>query len=198
MVQLDPKDRATPSDMGGLYLRGKSGQLVQLDALANVLEGVGARQINHFNRIPSFTLSASMMPGLRQGEALDSIDGVARQMLPPGTTTALAGESREYKESGSAIYFAFVIALIVVFMVLASQFESLLHPWTVLLAVPPAITRPLRSLKLAAILPPSAATIHLCSEIGMILLIRPGGQDPIPLLERTNHLKAQAPRTLSA
>src|SRR5205814_641011 len=84
------------------------------------------------------TLGASLMPGLAQGAALDSIDAVAKQMLPPGTTTALAGESREYKESGSAIYFAFVIALIVVFMVLASQFESLLHPLTVLTAVPVA------------------------------------------------------------
>src|SRR5216117_2961460 len=64
MVQLDPKDRATPSDMRGIYLRGKGGQLVQLDALAHVQEGVGARQINHFNRIPTFTLSASLMPGL--------------------------------------------------------------------------------------------------------------------------------------
>src|SRR5206468_10825067 len=89
MMQLDPKDRATPSDMRGIYLRGKSGQLVQLDALANVQEGVGARQINHFNRIPSFTLSASLMPGLAQGEALDSLDAVAKQLLPPGTTTAL-------------------------------------------------------------------------------------------------------------
>src|SRR5438067_10668751 len=106
MVQLDPKDRATPSDMRGIYLRGKRGRLVQLDALANVQEGVGARQINHFNRIPSFTLSGSLMPGLAQGEALDSIDAVAKQLLPPGTTTALSGESREYKKSGSAIYFA--------------------------------------------------------------------------------------------
>src|SRR5436190_1368677 len=139
-VWLDTNGRATPSDMRGIYLRGKTGQLVQLDALANVQEGVGARQINHFNRVPSFTLSASLTPELAQGEALDSLDAVARQILSPGTTTTLAGESREYKESGSAIYFAFVIALIVVFMVLASQFESLLHPLTVLLAVPLAVT----------------------------------------------------------
>ena len=136
MVQLDPKDRATPSDMRGIYLRGKNGQLVQLDALANVQEGVGARQINHYNRIPSFTLGASLMPGLAQGAALDSIDVVAKQMLPPGFTTALAGESREYKESGSAIYFAFAIALLVVFMVLASQFESLLHPFVIMFTIP--------------------------------------------------------------
>ena len=189
MVQLDPKDRATPSDMGGIYVRGKNGQLVQLDALANVQEGVGARQINHFNRIPSFTVGASLTPGLAQGAALDSIDAVAKQMLPPGTTTALAGESREYKESGSAIYFAFVIALIVVFMVLASQFESLVHPWTVLLAVPLAVTGALATLKFAAIIHRSGATMNLYSQIGMILLIGLVCKNSILLVEYTNQLR---------
>jgi len=198
MVQLDPKDRATPSDMRGIYLRGKSGQLVQIDALANVQEGVGARQINHFNRIPSFTLSASLMPGLAQGEALDSIDAVARQMLPPGTTTALSGESREYKESGSAIYFAFVIALIVVFMVLASQFESLVHPLTVLLAVPLAVTGALATLKFAAIIHRSGATMNLYSQIGMILLIGLVSKNSILLVEYTNQLREKGLDTIAA
>ncbi len=198
MVQLDPKDRATPSDMRGIYLRGKNGQLVQLDALANVQEGVGARQINHFNRVPSFTLSAALMPGLTQGAALDSIDAVARQLLPPGTTTALAGESREYKESGSAIYFAFVIALIVVFMVLASQFESLLHPLTVLVAVPLAITGALATLKLAAILHRSGATLNLYSQIGMILLIGLVCKNSILLVEYTNQLREKGLDTVAA
>jgi multidrug efflux pump len=198
MVQLDPKDRATPSDMRGIYLRGKNGQLVQLDALANVQEGVGARQINHFNRVPSFTLSASLTPGLAQGEALDSIDAVAKQLLPPGTTTALSGESREYKESGSAIYFAFVIALIVVFMVLASQFESLLDPWTVLLAVPLAVTGALATLKFAAIIHRSGATMNLYSQIGMILLIGLVSKNSILLVEYTNQLKAKGLDTISA
>src|SRR5438876_4717228 len=207
MVQLDPKDRATPSDMRGIYLRGKNGQLVQLDALANVQEGVGARQINHFNRIPSFTLSASLMPGLAQGEALDSIDAVAKQVLPPGTTTALAGESREYKESGSAIYFAFVIALIVVVMVLASQFESLLPPWTVLLAVPLAVTGALATLKVVALLTPtfigrllhfSGATMNLYSQIGMILLIGLVCKNSILLVEYTNQLKEKGLDTVAA
>src|SRR5438034_1087773 len=198
MVQLDPKDRATPSDMRGIYLRGKGGQLVQLDALANVQEGVGARQINHFNRVPSFTLSASLLPGLAQGEALDSLDGVARQVLPPGTTTALAGESREFRESAGALYFAFGVALLVVFMVLASQFESLVHPWTVLLAVPLAITGALATLKLAAILHRSGATINLYSEIGMILLIGLVSKNSILLVEYTNQLKARGLDTVSA
>jgi multidrug efflux pump len=198
MVQLDPKDRATPSDMRGIYLRGRSGQLVQLDALADVQEGVGARQINHFNRIPSFTLSASLLPGLAQGEALDSLDAVARALLPPGTTTALAGESREYKESGSAIYFAFVIALIVVFMVLASQFESLLHPWTVLLAVPLAVTGALATLKFAAVIHRSGATMNLYSQIGMILLIGLVSKNSILLVEYTNQLREKGLDTVAA
>ena len=198
MVQLDPKDRETPSDMRGIYLRGKSGQLVQLDALANVQEGVGARQINHFNRVPAFTLSASLLPGLAQGEALDSLDGVARQVLPPGSTTALAGESREFRESAGALYFAFGVALLVVFMVLASQFESLVHPWTVLLAVPLAITGALATLKLAAILHRSGATINLYSEIGMILLIGLVSKNSILLVEYTNQLKARGLDTVSA
>ncbi len=198
MVQLDHKDRETPSDMRGIYLRGKSGQLVQLDALANVQEGVGARQINHFNRVPAFTLSASLLPGLAQGEALDSLDGVARQVLPPGSTTALAGESREFRESAGALYFAFGVALLVVFMVLASQFESLVHPWTVLLAVPLAITGALATLKLAAILHRSGATINLYSEIGMILLIGLVSKNSILLVEYTNQLKARGLDTVSA
>ncbi len=198
MVQLDPRDRATPSDMRGIYLRGKSGQLVQLDALANVQEGVGARQINHFNRVPAFTLSASLLPGLAQGEALDSLDGVARQVLPPGSTTALAGESREFRESAGALYFAFGVALLVVFMVLASQFESLVHPWTVLLAVPLAITGALATLKLAAILHRSGATINLYSEIGMILLIGLVSKNSILLVEYTNQLKARGLDAVSA
>ena len=198
MVQLDPKDRATPSDMRGIYLRGKGGQLVQLDALANVKEGVGARQINHFNRVPAFTLSASLMPGLAQGEALDSLDAVARHLLPPGSTTALAGESREYKESGTAIYFAFIIALIVVFMVLASQFESLLHPFTVLLAVPLAVTGALATLKFAAIIHRSGATMNLYSQIGMILLIGLVCKNSILLVEYTNQLREKGLDTIAA
>src|SRR5438445_813606 len=80
MVQLDSTHRATPSDMSGIYLRGRGQQLVQLGALAKVEEGVGPRQINHFNRVPSFTLSASLIPPFAQGEALDSLDRLARRV----------------------------------------------------------------------------------------------------------------------
>src|SRR5216117_111115 len=192
MVQLDRSHRATPSDMSGIYLRGRGGQLVQLAALAKVEEGVGPRQINHFNRIPSFTLSASLMPGLRQGEALDSLDAVARRGLPAGSTTALAGDSREFRESGGALYFAFGVALLVVFMVLASQFESLVHPFTVLLAVPLAVTGALATLFVVR------STLNLYSQIGMILLIGLVTKNSILLVEYTNQLKARGMETVAA
>jgi len=198
MVQLDSTHRNTPSDMSGIYLRGRGGQLVQLSALAKVDEGVGPRQINHFNRVPSFTLSASLIPPFAQGEALDSLDRLARRVLPPGSTTALAGDSREFRESGGALYFAFGVALLVVFMVLAAQFESMLHPFTVLLAVPLAVTGALATVKLAAVLHRSGATINLYSEIGMILLIGLVSKNSILLVEYTNQLKAKGLDTVAA
>src|ERR687897_708657 len=136
IVQLDPRARATPSDMTGLYVRGRDNQLVKLEAVASVQEEVGPRELNHFQRVRSATITAGLAPGFTLGEALDTLTGIANEVLPRGSSTALAGESRELEESGAALYFAFLLALVVVFMVLASQFESLVHPFTVLLAVP--------------------------------------------------------------
>jgi multidrug efflux pump len=198
MVQLDPSHRSTPSDMSGIYLRGNGGQLVQLSALAKVEEGVGPRQINHFNRVPSFTMSGSLIPPFAQGEALDSLDRLAKQVLPPGSTTALAGDSREFRESGGALYFAFGVALLVVFMVLASQFESLVHPFTVLLAVPLAVTGALATLLIAAVFHRPGGTINLYSEIGMILLIGLVTKNSILLVEYSNQLKARGLSTIDA
>jgi multidrug efflux pump len=183
IVQLDPRERATPSDMTGLYLRGRGSQLVKLEAVASVKEGVGPRELNHFNRVRSATLTASLAPGFTLGEAVDSLRRIADEVLPKGSSTALAGESRELEESGSSLYFAFLLALVVVFMVLASQFESLVHPFTVLLAVPLAVTGALLTLKVAG------STINLYSQIGMILLIGLVTKNSILLVEYANQLK---------
>ncbi|HEX2450873.1 MAG TPA: efflux RND transporter permease subunit [Gemmatimonadales bacterium] len=192
IVQLSPEARATPSDMTGLYVRGRSDELIKLDAVANISEGVGPRALNHFQRVRSFTLTASLAPGFTLGEALDSLNRVAAEVLPRGSTTALAGESRELEESGGALYFAFVLALIVVFMVLASQFESLVHPFTVLLAVPLAVTGALVTLRLAG------STINLYSQIGMILLIGLATKNSILLVEYANQLKEKGLDTIAA
>jgi multidrug efflux pump len=192
IVQLDPRARATPSDMTGLYIRGRGGELVKLEALANVQEGVGPRELNHFNRVRASTLTAGLAPGFTLGEALDSLTRIANEVLPKGSSTALAGESRELEESGSSLYFAFLLALLVVFMVLASQFESLVHPFTVLLAVPLAVTGALFTLKFFG------ATLNLYSQIGMILLIGLVTKNSILLVEYINQLKERGMDTVDA
>jgi len=165
MVQLSPGERATPTDMSGLAVRGKNGELIKLEQLARVKEGVGPRSLSHFMRVRAAQLSAGLAPGFTLGEALDSLQVISKEVLPAGSSVALAGESRELRESGSSLYFAFLLALIVVFMVLASQFESVVHPFTVLMAVPLAVTGALFTLWVAG------STINLYSQIGMILLI---------------------------
>jgi len=192
IVQLDPRARATPSDMTGLYVRGRGGELVKLEGLASVREGIGPRELNHFNRVRASTITAGLAPGFTLGEALDSLTRIANEVLPKGSSTALAGESRELEESGSSLYFAFLLALLVVFMVLASQFESLVHPFTVLLAVPLAVTGALFTLKFFG------ATLNLYSQIGMILLIGLVTKNSILLVEYINQLKERGMETVEA
>ena len=183
IAQLGAVERATPNDMTGIYVRGREGALVQLSSVATIQEGVGPRQLSHFNRIRSATVDANLMPGFTLGEALDSMRALGREVLPAGSSVALSGESRELEESGSSLYFAFVLALVVVFMVLASQFESLIHPLTVLLAVPLAVTGALLTLFLFK------STINLYSQIGMVLLIGLVTKNSILLVEYANQLR---------
>jgi multidrug efflux pump len=184
IVRLDPNERATPSDITGLRVRGRDGALVPLDAVTKVDERIGPRQLNHHDRVRSFTLSASLAPGFTLGEALDSLNAAA-SVLPPGSSTDLSGESREFSESGSALYFAFAFALMFVYMVLAAQFESLLHPFTVLLAVPLAVTGALGALWLAG------STLNIYSQVGMILLIGLVSKNSILLVTYANDMRAR-------
>ncbi|MGH7663717.1 MAG: efflux RND transporter permease subunit [Gemmatimonadaceae bacterium] len=192
ILRLDPEERATPSDISGLHVRGRDGALVPLDAVTSVDERIGPRQLNHFDRVRAFTLSASMAPGFTLGQALDSLNAAAAAVLPAGSTVELAGESREFQESGSALYFAFVLALVFVFMVLAAQYESLLHPFTVLLAVPLAVTGALAALWIAG------STLNVYSQIGMILLIGLVCKNSILLVTYANDLRERGRDAVSA
>jgi multidrug efflux pump len=183
ILRLDPGQRATPSDISGIMVRGRDRNLVPLDAVTRVEEKIGPRQLNHFNRVRSFTMTASMTPGFALGSALDSLNAAATKVLPAGSTVDLAGESREFAESGTALYFAFALALIFVYMVLAAQYESLLHPFTVLLAVPLAVTGALMALWI------TKSTLNVYSQIGMILLIGLVSKNSILLVTYANQLR---------
>ncbi|MCG8468585.1 MAG: efflux RND transporter permease subunit [Gemmatimonadetes bacterium] len=192
VVRLEAEERATPADMRDIQVRGRDGELVQLAAVATVEEGIGPRQLNHYDRVRAFTLSAGVVPGFALGEALDSLYAAADQVLPTGSDIALSGESRELAESGNALYFAFLLAIVVVFMVLAAQFESLVHPLTVLLAVPLAVTGALVTLLLAG------STLNLYSQIGMILLVGIVTKNSILLVEYANQLRESGKEIVDA
>ena len=192
MLRLDPAERATPSDISGLQVRGRNGTLVPLDAVTRTQERIGPRQLNHHDRVRSFTLSASMAPGFTLGQALDSLNAAAAAVLPPGSTVDLAGESREFRESGSTLYFAFALALIFVFMVLAAQYESLVHPFTVLLAVPLGVTGALAALWVAR------STLNVYSQVGMILLIGLVAKNSILLVTYANGLRERGRDAVAA
>ncbi|NNG16218.1 MAG: efflux RND transporter permease subunit, partial [Gemmatimonadales bacterium] len=192
VVQMRPEERATPSDMSGLYVRGREGGLINLDQVATVAEDIGPSALLHYNRVRSYTLDASLTPELVLGEAIDSLRAAAAEVLPPGSSNSLAGESRELEDSGTALYFAFVLALIVVYMVLAAQFESLIHPFTVLMAVPLAVSGALVTLFVMK------STLNLYSQIGMILLIGLASKNSILLVEYANQLKAKGLASIEA
>ncbi len=192
MLQLDPTRRATPQDMDGLFVRGKGGALVRLDALATVTETTGPRAVSHYDRVRDFTLTAGVAGGYTLGEAIDTLRTLTRAELPPGTTIALGGEARELAESGNELLLAFGLAILVVLMVLASQFESLVHPFTVLMAVPLAVIGALFTLKLMG------ATINLYSQIGMILLVGLVTKNSILLVEYANQLRGRGEEMVAA
>ena len=183
LLQLDPAARATPSDMDNIYIRGRGGELVRLDAMASITETAGPRAISHYERVRSFTLSASVTPQITLGQAIDTLRAITAAELPAGTSIALGGQSRELEESGNELFFAFGLAIIVVFMVLAIQFESILHPITVLVAVPLAVIGAVFTLKLVG------STMNLYSQIGMILLVGLVTKNSILLVEYANQLR---------
>lgn len=185
LMQLDPERRSTPSDMSGLFVRTQGGGLVRLDALATVEETTGPRAVAHYNRVRSFSLSAGVGGGFTLGEAIDSLRAITDAQLPPGTSISLGGEARELAESGNELLLAFGLAILVVLMVLASQFESLVHPFTVLMAVPLAVVGAIFTLKL------TGSTINLYSQIGMILLVGLVTKNSILLVDYANQLRAK-------
>jgi multidrug efflux pump len=192
LMQLDPARRATPQDMDNLFVRGRDGSLVRLDAVATVTEATGPRAVAHYDRVRAFTLSAGVASDYTLGEAIDSLQALTAAHLPPGTTVSLGGEARELAESGNELLLAFALAIIVVLMVLASQFESLVHPFTVLMAVPLAVIGAIFTLKLMG------STINLYSQIGMILLVGLVTKNSILLVEYANQMRIRGKEAVEA
>src|SRR5690606_2330152 len=139
MVQAGRERRASPADLANTYVRGRGGALVPLSNLVTLTEIAEPGTFNRFNRVRAITISGGLAPGYTMGEALAWTRQVAAEELPDYAQIDWKGESREYQEAGGAIVVTFTLALLVVYLVLAAQFESFIHPFVIMLTVPLAV-----------------------------------------------------------
>ncbi|MBL9128485.1 MAG: efflux RND transporter permease subunit, partial [Verrucomicrobiales bacterium] len=204
IAQLERASRSTPQDLDRLYVRNASGQLVQLSSVITRQVGVAPNRIERFNRLRSATISGTPV-GVSMGTAVARVEAMLKTELPEGLIYSWYGESRDLKDAGDEIAWVVALALVIVFMVLASQFESLVHPLTVMLTVPLAAVGALGGLwlvgmlgawKLLPVLP--AMNINLFSQIGVVLLIGLVTKNGILLVEFANQLREQGLDAASA
>ena len=188
IVQLAESERQQPHDLTAIYVRGKDGQLVQLDNLVTINETVAPKELNHFNRLRAAIISASITPGYTLEDALTFLDQAAKETLPPSAQTALDGQSREFRESSTTLAVTFLLALGFIYLVLAAQFESFVSPLVIMLTVPLAITGALLSLKF---IPLSGGTLNVYSNIGLVMLVGLITKHGILIVEFANQLRAR-------
>jgi multidrug efflux pump len=178
--QVDRKDRDAPLDLKSFYVRSRDGQLIQLDNLVNIVETSNPPTIYHFNRLKSATISAGLAPGKTLGEGIKEMEKIADNVLDESFSTSLSGSSRDFAESSSNTLFAFVLALVLIYLVLAAQFESFLDPFIIMITVPLALAGAILSLSVFG------QSLNIFSQIGIIMLIGLVTKNGILIVEFAN------------
>jgi multidrug efflux pump len=181
--QVSRENRDDPSDIQRLFVRNKSGQMIQLDNVVSVVERSSPPQLYHYNRYQSATISAGLAPGKTIADGIAEMNKIAKQVLDDSFTTSLTGPSRDFAESSSNILFAFVLALILIYLLLAAQFESFVEPFIIMLTVPMALSGAVFSLWYFN------QTLNIFSQIGMIMLIGLVTKNGILIIEFANQLR---------
>jgi hydrophobe/amphiphile efflux-1 (HAE1) family protein len=196
MVQLARASRMTPADLDQLYVRSAGGQLIQLSSVVNYQTGAASSSIYHYNRSRSATIEATPVD-VPMGTAVSDTEKILKTSLPPDFRYEWAGEAQDLRDSGRDILFVLLLALAIIYMVLAAQFESLIHPLTVMLAVPLAGLGAFGLLWLLNLLPKiglppiPSMNINLFSEIGLVLLLGLVTKNSILLVEFANQQRAK-------
>jgi multidrug efflux pump len=185
IVQLEDKDRARPTDLTAIYVRGRDGALVQLSNLVKIRETVAPKELNHFNRQRAAIISANIAPGYTLGEALSFLEQAAQEVIGPGGKTELDGQSREFRESGQQLLLIFLLALAFIYLVLSAQFESFVGPFVIMLTVPLGVIGALAALQM------TGGTLNVYSKAGLVMLIGLVTKNGILIVEFANQLREQ-------
>jgi len=186
VLQARPEQRATYSDLSNIFVRAdRSGELIPLSNLTSLEDMAGPSQLQRHNRMRAITISGQLAPGYTLGEALTYLENIVRAELPGTAQIDYRGESLEYKEAAGALYFTFGIALFVVFLVLAAQFESFIHPLVIMVTVPLAVAGGLLGLAV------SGVTLNIYSQIGLIMLVGIAAKNGVLIVEFINQMRDQ-------
>ncbi|HVJ63321.1 MAG TPA: efflux RND transporter permease subunit, partial [Tahibacter sp.] len=195
LVQVANEGRQVPEQLSAIYVRGGDGQMVQMANLVSAKEAVAAKELNHFNRLRSATISAGLAPGYSMGEALEFLSGAVKDVANDAQYD-FSGQSREFRESSSSTWMLFGLALVFIFLVLAAQFESWIDPFIILLSVPLAMFGAISALWLLSLgagagLWHATGSMNIYTQIGLITLVGLIAKHGIMIVEFANQLQAQ-------
>ncbi len=178
--EINRQQRNKPSDLKAIYIRNKNNDMIQMDNLIDLRGGIAPPQLYRYNRFVSATISAGLADGKTIGEGLEEMDKIAKETLDDTFRTALTGDSKEFRESSSSLMFAFMLAILLIYLILAAQFESFKDPVIIMLTVPLAIAGALIFMNFNDI------TMNIFSQIGIIMLIGLVAKNGILIVEFAN------------